>query len=1245
MALARLRFDAALMRWSEGVGIGAEARARVARDLAEAAALLHLPPGVPPEALLDLLPAPADGDLAAAAAREVAEAEAFDLELLEKTLFTQGLPEELSGDRLPQLRADLLAEKMSSRGFTPLAAVGLFRGTWVYGAFLEAPDPERVRAGLVEVIDDALRRELEDSRRLQGLALLLHTLMASVAEKTRLVAALRLRELAARRDLLGAVERVRMKLSPVSEIAAAQGEAARAQAEFAAATQALADDFARLTAELSALGVSPAIISRKPSTRSVEGLAPSERTARERLLAWWADRLLDPEFEGRCEALLADAPRSLRAELRELVSRYRIAARDEEAVKSDDYDAAERLDRLMKVDLQGRRRLIEGALERVLAELQGSDPSRSASWSALLGFLKKESAADAEAAGAVLAKDGGIDAELSLVYWSAVEAPAALDAPVRRLIELDARAAALRRRAQAAWLARSGSPTDHLLRDKALDAYVGALDEFDAELARILELPETAADAGWTRALGGLFGVRESLARRRDRLQYGRGILTLEAAIALGESRLRALRFEPSETREIGPASETVAFLRGMKARWLGRTDALPALVALRTDKDVTWASIADLRRLETAGRVSDLKGRRFVAPELWVGKVPETAEAALKAGWAEVVEGDDAARERLASVRARLLVAALDRELASTEVVLDGGAGGAALSLGDLRRLESEGRVLWFEARRDPRTGLRKALSVPAARLRAPSELLAFVRADGPAPDPAAYPSLEALEASGDAPTYRRAELGRAGLLALAEEARLQALEARRAGWLKLKLSSWGFALDASGEVAAVYLDERELSKASADAADSRDPAHGWTFHRTADLSIGLGDDGTVVAARLGGKTIALGGAAVRWLGEAPLALETDERGRVRRIFSDKKSLEKKAGGWWVEDASGRVWKDTDREFAPTARPARWIDPETGFAVKLGRELESARLESARDAASAARHWAYSPGRWPDLVLEIPRGIVQMPIELITGRDPNQHGYLGRAYARRGEGGATVRRGAAGRLLHAIDILGFAPDPVQRYFDPSQFPAVVDNDGPLNPGGAEHSLDPRTVDGRLNIVFGSGALMREVRWAQEDRETARAEALAAFRGGARRETLETVRGRAGNYAEAYARGETGRAAFLAALAELGLGARQDGGTIAADPRRAAVDRVVMNYLLELGAEGQDARLRLYEAELEKLDAKGPGAAEDLSADVAKAEAALSAALAARRAAEEALKAAAPPIPGESPLARRLATL
>jgi len=1250
IALARLRFDAALMRWSQGAGIGDSARARVARDLAETAAFLHLSPGTPPEALLALLPAPDDGDLASAAAREVAEAEAFDLELLKKTLFTQGLPAEFAADRLPQLRADLLAERMSSRGFTPLAAVGLFRGSWVQGAFLEAPDPERVRAGLVAVIDDALRRELEDSRRLQSLALLLHTLMASVAEKTRLVAALRLRELAARRDLLGAVERVRMKLSPVSEIAAAQAETSRAQSEFVAGTQALAADFSRLTAELTALGISPSIYARPGGVGlGRDPLEPAERTARARLLAWWADRLLDADFEKRNDELLAGAPESIRAELRVLVERYRIAARDEAAVTSNDYDPAERLDRLMKVDLQGRRRLIESALARVLSDMQESDPSRGASWAGLMGFLRQEAAASTEVLGGVLAREGAVATELSRVYWSAVKAPPALDGPVRRLIELDARVAALRREAQAAWLARSESPTDHLLKDKALDAYVSALDAFDQELVRTLELPETAADAGWTRALNGMFGVRESLARRRDRLQYGRGILTLEAAIALGESRLRALRFDPSETREIAPASETVAFLRAMKARWLGRTDALPALIALRSEAGVVWSSPAELRRLETAGRVSDLAGRRFVAPEQWVGNIPETADAAVAAGWAEIVEGDDAARERLVLARSRSAAAArretLERALASSEVMLDGDAAGSALTLSDLRRLESEGRVLWFEARADPRTRLRKAVPIAVARLRAPLELLAFVRVNGPAPDANAFPSLEALEESGASAMYRKAELGRAGLLALAEEARTQALTARRAGWLKIKLSAWGFALDESGNVCAVYLDEKEMAKASQEAKDPKDPAHKWVFYKTADLSVGLGDDGTVVSVRYGTSTISLGGTAQRWIAEVPLALETDAQGRVRKIFTDKQSLSEKAGGWWVEDASGRIWKNSADEYAPTARPVNWIDPASGFTVRLGRELNEKRLASARDAATAARHWAYSPGQWPDLLFELPRGIVQIPIELITGRDPNQHGYLGRTYARRSEGGATIVYGPGGTLLHAIDVLGILPDKVERYFDPSQFPAVVDNDSALTPGDAEHQKDPRTVDGRLNLIFGSGALMREVRWAQEDREAARAEALAAFRGGARRETLETVRGRAGGYAESYTRTETGRAAFLAALAELGLDGGADGGMVSADPRRAATDRVVLNYLLELGAEGQDARLRLYEEELKKLDARPAVKTDAFDVELAAARAALSTALAARRAAEEAVKSLVANMPGESPLAKRLASL
>ncbi|UPT72638.1 MAG: hypothetical protein M0D55_11815 [Elusimicrobiota bacterium] len=445
-------------------------------------------------------------------------------------------------------------------------------------------------------------------------------------------------------------------------------------------------------------------------------MEPAERTARERLLAWWADRLLDPEFERRCDELLAGAPASARAELKALVETYRLSALDEKAVRMmDEYDAAERLERLMKVDLQGRRRKVESVLARILGELQAGDPAHSTSWTGLMGFLRHQAAADSEAEGDALAAEGRVSSELSLVYWNAAAAPPALDKPVKRLLQLDARASAARRSAQAAWLARAQSPADHLLKDKALEEYVAALEEFDAELARTLELPEAAADAAWTRALDGLFGVRASLARRADRLRWGRGILTLDAAIALGESRLRALRFDPAEARELAPASESLAFLRAMKARWTGRTEPLPALVALRSKDGIVWSGAAEIRRLEAEGRLVVVAGRRFSAPRTFVGAPPADGEAALAAGWSEIIEGDDAARERLALVKSRrdeaARRAALDRALETAEVVLDGRGAGEAISLSDLRRLEREGRVLWFEAALDSRTGLRRAV------------------------------------------------------------------------------------------------------------------------------------------------------------------------------------------------------------------------------------------------------------------------------------------------------------------------------------------------------------------------------------------------------------------------------------------------------------------------------------------------------------------------------------------------------
>ncbi|MBI3564004.1 MAG: hypothetical protein HY079_02270, partial [Elusimicrobia bacterium] len=673
LLLARLRLGAGLMRWAEGVGLGEAARARVAGDLAEAAALLHLPPDTRPESLLALLPAEAGGDLAVVAERALSDARALDLEALSRTLFEQGLPQELQDqagrDGLPQLRADLIAERMSSRGFTPVAAFGLFKGQWVSGLFLEAPNPEQIQSTLTDVLDDALRRELEERDRLKGLGLLLHSLMASVSDKTRLVAAARLREDLAQRNLRGTLERVRMRMSPASEAADAAREASAAQEAFVAALYALREDFARLTTELTALGIKPATaLGGGPVAAGPASAEPLERTARERLLAYWADRMKDPDFERHVEELLAGQPESVRAQLRELSERYRAATRDADAARSNDFTPSERLDLLTKTDVQGRRRAIEDVLSKVLAGLQADDPAHSPSWAALMGFLRQDVSARADAAATDLRGADETRRELRATFSAALGVPPEGRAELARLELLQARVDEAKRQALASWLARDGLAQDHVLKDKALDAYVSALDAFDAEMERALSAKAAASDAGWTRSLDGLYGVRESLARRRDRLEKGRGLLTLDAAISLDETRLRALRYDLDESREVGPASESLAFLRGMRARWTGRPDSLPALVALRgKDGAVDWATLDDLAAAKTSGRLVEIGGRRWLAPADAYGDAPAKASDALARGWREVIEGEDAARQRLKDLREARAAAAREAALAKT--------------------------------------------------------------------------------------------------------------------------------------------------------------------------------------------------------------------------------------------------------------------------------------------------------------------------------------------------------------------------------------------------------------------------------------------------------------------------------------------------------------------------------------------------------------------------------------------------
>jgi hypothetical protein len=1258
LLLSRLRLGAGLLRWSEGVGLGADARSRVAGDLAEAAALLHLPANVKPERLLDVMPVSGDGDLASVSQRYLDEAEALDFEALGRTLFLDGLPQELSGqsgrDRVPELRADLIAEKMSSRGFTPLAAFGMFRGQWVSGAFLEAPKPEQIQDSLTSILDDALRNELESRDRLKSLGLLIHSLMASVADKTRLVAAARLRETLARRALGGTLERVRLRMTPVSEAAAAAAEAQAAQESFVSALYALREDFARLTTELTALGIKPAPTAGGAFRQGPASDEPVERTAREKLLAYWSDRMQDPDFERHIEELLVGQPESVRAALRDLSARYRAAARDADAVRSNDFTPVETLELLTKTDVQGRRRAIEEVLTKVLSGLQAGDAAHSASWTSLMDFLRDDVTARAATTGGSLDRADRTRRALRATFWDALGGTPAQKAEMVKLEDLQTRTDAARRQALAAWLARETGVQDHVLKDKALNDYVTALDAFDAEMASALS-SKAASDAGWARTLDGLYGVRESLARRGDRLRYGRGLLTIDAAISLDESRLRALRFSPDETRDVGPASESLAYLRALRQKWTGRPDAIPALVALRgKDGDAEWATVEDLAKAKLAGRVATIGGRRFLKSADAIDTSPKDADAALAQGWREVIEGEDAARERLSQARARREAAAREAALTvtlnSSEVALAGGAaGGGAVrtsTVAELRALEASGRALWFEAAPDPRTGLRGAVPAVAARWRDPAELILLVLDSGAAPASGRYPTYESLLASPDAKRFSRGRIGAAGLGALEREASAEALAARREGWLKLKLNAWGFALDASGEVAAVYLTEDELRKAAAAAADPKDPGHAWRYLRADAVALGLSADGTVVAVRAGDRTIVLGdGTPLRWISQTPLALETDAKGRVTRLFLDKKELDRAASGWSFEDAQGRTWQGGDA-LPPLLRARRWTDPATGLTVALGRDLLAERRDAAKSGQAGAGRWGYMPAQWPGLITEIPRGIISTPIEIATGRDPNQQGYLGRVNARRGEGGATVARGALGSVLRTIDLFGLMNDPVDRYFDPSQYPDSVRRDSPLLPGASAGDAGLRSTDGKKNVFYGAGSFAREAGWAQQDLEASRAEVLAAFRGGVRRETTETLRGRAGDYADSTVGLNVGLGAALAAISD--MGSRLDssgGGRVSDSPHRAAVDKVDTVVQIVAGAQTQDARIATYEKALAALkDAAAPDASD---AEIADAEAALSSALAARRAANAALMAAkpSPNLPGYPALPQLYASL
>jgi len=146
-------------------------------------------------------------------------------------------------------------------------------------------------------------------------------------------------------------------------------------------------------------------------------------------------------------------------------------------------------------------------------------------------------------------------------------------------------------------------------------------------------------------------------------------------------------------------------------------------------------------------------------------------------------------------------------------------------------------------------------------------------------------------------------------------------------------------------------------------------------------------------------------------------------------------------------------------------------------------------------------------------------------------------------------EGGATVHRGFFGKVLRTIDLLNFMPDPVDWYFDPSQFPEKVELGSAMRPGENIYDKDARAGDHDIN--FGRSNISRSVVYQTEDLNNATKRILSYFQGGINDAYIEERRGREGNFRTSRVHERSGIEALERALRD---------GRIGADPRSYIAD-------------------------------------------------------------------------------------
>ncbi|MCX5795580.1 MAG: hypothetical protein NTY77_08820 [Elusimicrobia bacterium] len=1028
MLASRFETDVRLWRWVQGqlqsgaggsselVKHAGELRERLLAEQGEMAALLGLDPRLDQAALLDrlmaMVPEDASGarDLAALGDGFIAEVRSRELGEVQRSLFEEGLPAGLADqdNLINQLRADTIAQRMSYKGFTPVLAFGVFRGQVVGGAFLEAPDPQSIEKGLSNVLSDVLRKELVSTGRMKELSLHLSELMVRVQDGTRTIEA--------RRKLIQAAEteyRAKLAQGQLEEARLAQERLFAAWVEFSRSLTETKDSFIALVSELDALGLSRDGGLRAASGPAASGALELRKDPRAELLAYGAERMLDPDFAARFDAILAGLGPGVTAEMRQRLARraelYRDAVSDGEAVMIREFSPGERLRLLTLNDREGKRLAVQAEFSAVIDALGRLDPHSNPAAAQLLGFMREDLKAQSQRSGRQLDNEVEIATALRDAYWHALPAPFAVEGAFQRMEKLKVELVAAKQALLESYLTDlSADPSHFVLKDVFLDRYLKAEQAYDAELIKTFASAEVKGDGSLARGLDGIYDVRRSLARTADEVRSGRGLRALDALVMLEESRLAAGRWRGASPEELDSSAAALQNLRELRARWQQKDVQLAPLYSLTQNGPDGrrlwtldgWLSAEQVADMRAKGQIEEKGGRLF-----------------LKDKGLEVLGGVDvseSARDQAAAA-AKSNQEALDLhiDMQKGDFVATSPSGqDAVLSVAEVfgaQGLAAQGRLFFFDAKPDPASALHKAAHPLTALARAPEANAVYVYTGNLALDRGRFPTLESLQASAQAKDFSRLLVTEKGAEALMSWSRSRGADEARRGWLEVKLNGYGFARDGKGQVSELYLTEddfraglKSLQNAAADLRSAQDEL-AQAQRRAAELQKDA--DAQKDAAQSAGLDYQRAQSEVREsLRDQAYASVVRQRGESDQVFEARRqsALDQAV-------AKDRDFKAAQKSFEPVAK-ASALSSDKLREAKAEVDNKDKALRQAELILEHSRTWSLY--RSADLELGLDEAY-----RVAEARAPPVYGTLALAESL----GGTAVRTVSGELLAAI--------------------------------------------------------------------------------------------------------------------------------------------------------------------------------------------------------------------------------